>query len=187
MPNQHCGRGFTLPELVTSIAILAILVSVAAPSFTNLRLTTLADGTKNDFYALFNFARMSAIDRQSVVAVCPLTASGICSNNWTNEISVFEDINGNHEADSDEVILRTLEPGIDGWGTQKLPASRAYFEWNAIGTSNGTAGSVVICKPGGIKSGRALVVSFAGRVRTSHDYDGDGVHERIPGTPIDCS
>lgn len=180
------GQGFTLPELITTVAIAAIAISIAVPTFENVIIANKADQTRNDLFALFRFARAEAINRQSVVAVCPLQTSGNCDSNWNGQIGVFEDSNSNGQRDPQEELVRVIPLELDDWHISKLPASRPHFQWNALGTANGTAGSVTLCRPNWHQGGRAIVVSFAGRIRTSLDFDGNGIEERSPGAEISC-
>lgn len=80
MKNQH---GFTIIELVVTMIVVAILVSVAAPSFTNLiknnRLTTQA----NDFLSSITFARSEAIKRGDNVVITSKSGTGDWSGGWT--------------------------------------------------------------------------------------------------------
>src|SRR5688572_15495817 len=63
-------RGFTIVELMVTLAIAAILFTVAIPSFNGMiardRLRTQA----NEFVANLNIARSEAIRRNSTVAFC---------------------------------------------------------------------------------------------------------------------
>jgi type IV fimbrial biogenesis protein FimT len=64
------ARGFTLPELLVTIAVASILLGIAVPSFSGLivdnRLTTQA----NDLVSAINFARSEAIKRNRTVSLC---------------------------------------------------------------------------------------------------------------------
>jgi len=81
------NHGFTLIELMVSIAVLAIIAALAAPSFRaiieNNRLTSQA----NELVTALAFARSEAVRRRTPVTVCP----GSCAlgQAWTDGWSVF--------------------------------------------------------------------------------------------------
>lgn len=178
--------GFTLPELIVCVAITSIVLSFTLPSYNQIILSNSADKVKNDLIALMSFARLEAAHHQTTITVCPLDSSNNCGVDWSNYISVFIDENDNRQLDGTEIILRSINVSLSNWTLTKRPAGRPHFQFNQIGTSNGTAGSLEFCHPHLAEGGRAVVVSFAGRVRSSADFDGDGVDERSPGVPISC-
>lgn len=104
--------GFTLIELMISIAIVAILLAMAVPSFQSLlRSRELAAETGRVRTAL-SFARNEAITRKQHVVVCPSSTGTSCaaSNSWSSGWMIFVDINENglrSTTTSDgEIILR---------------------------------------------------------------------------------
>lgn len=65
------GRGFTLIELMISITVLAILVSVAAPSLSSLVRDQRVKTATFDVYAGLAYARSEAIKRNATVDITP--------------------------------------------------------------------------------------------------------------------
>lgn len=81
------SRGFTLVELAVTLAVLAILVTLAVPAFTALingnRLTAQA----NELVADIQAARSEAVKLNQRVTLCPSTDNATCSGtNWGNRI-----------------------------------------------------------------------------------------------------
>lgn len=80
-------RGFTLPELMTVIAVAAILMVVAVPSLLSfVRSDTLSTNANNLVFAL-NYSRNEAVKRDAVVSLCPSSDGASCqagSTSWAS-------------------------------------------------------------------------------------------------------
>lgn len=69
-------RGFTLIELIITIVIAAILITIAVPSFRKITLTNRLTTTANDVVGAITGARMEAIKRNATTQLCGNTANG---------------------------------------------------------------------------------------------------------------
>lgn len=82
---KKSSAGFTLIELMITLLVLAILLTVAIPSFRtfilNNRLSTDVDSLVN----ALNYTRGIALTNNSNVLICPFNAanSTACGNNWS--------------------------------------------------------------------------------------------------------
>lgn len=88
-PRQQvqAGGGYTLIELMVSIAILAVILGIAVPSFTDATLGSRLTSFANELAASTHQARAEAIKRNRRVELCvsanPDAASPTCaSGNW---------------------------------------------------------------------------------------------------------
>lgn len=79
-------RGFSMIELMVTVAVAAILLAVAVPNLRSfMRRNTIASET-NDLIGDLQFARSSAVNRRSLVAVCAKSTSAIsCAGTNTYE------------------------------------------------------------------------------------------------------
>nr|WP_279052249.1 GspH/FimT family pseudopilin [Acinetobacter tandoii] len=68
---MRTNRGFTLIELMVTIAVLAIIATMAAPSFGNLVVKQKLNGNARDFITTLNQAKSQAALLRTTVAVCP--------------------------------------------------------------------------------------------------------------------
>jgi len=71
--------GFTLVELMVSLAVLAILLALAVPSFQNATLGARLSGYANDLLASTQLARSEAIKRNAPVTLCRSTDGTTCA------------------------------------------------------------------------------------------------------------
>jgi type IV fimbrial biogenesis protein FimT len=69
------SRGFTLVELMVTIAVLAIVVGVAAPSLSSFIQSNRTTGNANAMVSALNFARSEAVSRAEEIRFCPVNAA----------------------------------------------------------------------------------------------------------------
>jgi type IV fimbrial biogenesis protein FimT len=102
--------GFTIMELMITVAVLAILMGIAVPSFSEMiRQNRLATQT-NDLLTATNFARSEAVKRGSRVTLCPANGND-CSGNsqWSGGWLVITDDGpnvGTLDAAAGEIVLQ---------------------------------------------------------------------------------
>ena len=82
---MHRPYGFTLVELMVTIAIFAILVTVAVPSFRLIIENNRVTAASNELVAAFNYARSEAVRRGLPASVCRL------GSDWSEGWEVVRD------------------------------------------------------------------------------------------------
>ena len=80
------SRGFTLIELMVTLAVVAVLLTLAAPSFLSFQRNSQLTSAANSFVAALSAARAEAMKRQLNAFVRP--ASG---DDWTQGWVVYVD------------------------------------------------------------------------------------------------
>ena len=76
------NRGFTLVELMVTLAVLAILLTLAVPSFNQATLGSKLNSMSNSFVASAQLARSEAIKRNAQVTMCASSNGTSCGGNW---------------------------------------------------------------------------------------------------------
>ena len=115
-------RGFTLIELIITVAIVVILLTVGVPSFQEMMRSNRAATHANEFLTALNFARSEAVKRGRNVSLCPSTDQATCTGgtNWAAGWIVFF-VND----DGDDEVLRVWE-ALSGNPTFTGPPTLGY-------------------------------------------------------------
>ncbi len=104
------GAGFTLVELMVTIAVLAILLAIGIPAFASLIAANRLTSATNELVASLQTARTEAIRRNARVTVCPAAPGATaCSGDWRDGWMAFVDPTpGNAPApeSANDILLR---------------------------------------------------------------------------------
>lgn len=84
LPSARKVLGFTLIELVVTVTIAMVLVSIAVPSFRTLTQNNRMTTQINDLIADLSYARSEAIKRRTNVSICTSSDGVTCTGgSWT--------------------------------------------------------------------------------------------------------
>jgi type IV fimbrial biogenesis protein FimT len=77
-------RGFTAVELMITVALLAVMATLAAPALQTLLQNNRAAAIANDLVSTIRLARSEAVTRAQQVTLCPTVDGTACANstNW---------------------------------------------------------------------------------------------------------
>ncbi len=181
--NIKRQRGVTLLEMMIVLAIVAIVMTVVAPSVNTILNKNSITAEINSISGAVQFGRFAAIDNNATVVICPSKNYESCTSTWNDPKIVFLDSNDNGARESDETLLVSTDPASSSNVITGPATSIKFFD---SGAANMLA-SIVICPTSKDKTlARALNVNLQGRVRVSKDSDNNGVHEDINGTELGC-
>ena len=168
-------RGFTIPELIITLGVAAIILSTAVPSVS----TTIKDNRLatrvNDMITDLHFARSEAAKRDVRVILCrrdPNASKPACGDDssnkytWTNGYLIFADdgnaTNSTYEEGSD-ILLRLGQPAPSGVKMLTNTPWNKYLEFNPNGSLHESGVAIMsICDDRDKEEGRQIVVSLSG-------------------------
>ena len=165
------ASGFTIIELMITLAVAAILAAIAAPSFTTIIQDNRLVTQINRLQATLSLARSEAVKRNNSVTTCPSSNGTACIGNWENGLIVFLDIDADGSIDAGDEILRVHGP-ITAANTLRFGRARVTYAGNALAT--GFNGTFTLCDGRGATSARGLITNNSGRPRLAIDSNADG-------------
>jgi general secretion pathway protein H len=155
-------RGFTLVELLFTLAILAIALSIAAPSFSELLRNQRASTAAQELRNAVDFARESAVHSGQPISIAAT------NGDWASGWEVFVDPANRGTHDAQQPPLAAHGP-LNGIVIRTDSTSRRYIHFIARGNAiqpNGALhfGTLTLC--GGGRTSHRIVFNKAGRIRT---------------------
>lgn len=172
--SRAANSGFGLIELIVTVSIVAILATIALPSFATVIRSNRVASQTNDLLNAINLARNEAITRTRGVTVCAAsTASGIpstCGTDWNLGWIVFLDTSAGDAAPAVGTVLKTWLPNANNRLT--TVGAQTYIRFTARGEAiaNPVAPVTFKLKPASNcaqQQQRAIVVSALGRTSST--------------------
>jgi len=178
--NYKSGFGFTLLELITTLAIGSITFGLAVPMMAGVINSNRSSGQINELRGALALTRTEAIKRNQHVVLCKSADGMTCSRigTWSVGWIVFLDLNHNRKRDDSEEIMLVhgkLSNGheLDYQGF----ASHHYVAYRPTGVTK-TNGTFTLCPANSPEHSKALILMKSGRVRLST--------KKADGNPLEC-
>jgi type IV fimbrial biogenesis protein FimT len=168
MQGISSNRGFSLFELVMTVALAALVLALGVPSFggivANNRLKVEVDAL---FHAV-HLARKSSIVRRRVVTLCPSPDGRSCEPglDWSKGWIMFVNTDRDQPAVRDENEPVLQHHPVDEQA--RIMSNRKSFSLRST-QQRATNGTLVFCDRSGRGTARALVVSYTGRPRVTRE------------------
>ncbi len=166
MKTRTRNRGITLVELMTTVSVAAVTLSLGVPAFTGVQASMLRTQASMEMIASFSLARSEAARRGVSVTVCPPNTDGTaCSSdhspNWASGWIVFTDPDEDRNIDSgtDEIVhTARLASGNISITSDSSIASGVLFSGSGFPDATG---SYTYCDA---DESRVLALSYIGRL-----------------------
>lgn len=164
-------RGFTLVELMVTLAVAIILLMVGMPMFSGVASNNRAAAQTRAFVTALAYARSEAVTRGTAVSMCPSSsaipdAAAVCGdeNDWGNGWLVFTDNGTVGTIDGSDERLRIWDPA----GAPVIDTSASLLRFNYLGSA-GSLQTFAMHQPGASSgANRCITLSFTGQIQTAN-------------------
>lgn len=165
------GRGFTLVELLVVLAVGAILLAIAIPSYAFLVNSSRLAAVTNDLVTALHLARSEAIKRRMRVTVCKtsnaMADTPVCDTtaSWQQGWLVFVDGGTKGVIDSGDALLR-VQDSLSAAVTITTSNFSSFVSYLPSGKSQGpnelANGALRVCVA---SARRDIIINNTGRIR----------------------
>lgn len=176
-------KGYTLIELLTTLGVATVLISVAMPGMQSFRMNSRQSGKVNELLSIMHLARNTAITSNTRVTLCSSSNGNSCESvAWDKGWIAFVDKDSDQNVDDDEAVIR-VGTGVDG-----VTISSGQYSDFLMYRPNGRAmgdvpsknsGQFTVCDRRGSQHAKAIVIDLSGRPRVV-DNDSYGISLSCP-------
>ena len=176
--------GFTLYELLTTLLIVGIVLSLGIPNMQSFRQNGRMTSAANDLHSSFHLARSEASRSKTNITICAsansMAAAPTCGGELEAGWIIFEDRNFDIAVNGDDAVLRRF-PAVTAGINIKTDGPDDYFMYAPTGLGREVIGKspvdvMVLCDErgnvrggGGKSTARVLVVTPLGRATVLAD------------------
>ena len=181
MKQYKKSTGFTLPELMITLGIIAIVLSTAVPGISSMIRDNALAKQLNTVITDIHYARTEAVKRDVRVILCrsasPNATSPSCGGTtqvWETGYIVFADDGNNnnsvYNAGTDTLLIRG-QPASSGIKMRTNSTWNNNLQFNPDGSTNesGSTASMALCDSRGSTNGRTIQVAANGVPRMYAD------------------
>lgn len=154
------NQGFSLLEVLGTLALLSLLASLGLPAFSHLIRDSRHASEAQQLLGLLQLARAEAQQRNRSVVLCKAGDSSGCRDegDWQQGLLIFVDEDGDSRLDAGEALLRAELPlSTRSEIVGNTPVARR-IRFNSLGRSS-VSGTLTIGSPGVQRDRRAIVLS----------------------------
>ena len=185
--NKRTQHGFTLYELLITVLIVGVVLTVGVPNMLAFTQNSRMTSTANDIHSAFHLARSESSRAKTNITVCAssnsMTAAADCTGTWDQGFIVFVDNDFDAVRDGGEALLREHPSAAEGVSFA-VADDATYFMFAATGLGRRDAGNnipvsqVIVCDERGtaeatadFSAARLFVATPVGRATIVRDFN----------------
>jgi len=152
--------GFTLIELMVTVVVASIVLTLGVPSFQSFFLNNRMSTQANDLVSSINLARSEAIKRAAQIKVCSSSNQASCGGSWTDGWIVIT---------ADDVELIRAYGALKG--SSVLTSTANDITYTSSGFLTGAQTTFTLCDSNESgELGREVIVTATGRPSNTTPY-----------------
>lgn len=146
--NKTTQHGFTLYELLITMLIVGIVLTVGVPNMLQFNQNGRMTSTANDLHSAFHLARSESGRAKTNITICAsansMAAAADCGGTWDQGYIVFVDTDGDiSRGGATETVLRANGPIAEGV-TLAVAADATYFSYSSTGLGRTIIGNPAV-------------------------------------------
>lgn len=173
MIDNEKSRGFTLPEILITIGMISIVLSLAVPSINSMIKDNQLVAHLNNVVTDIHYARSEAAKRDVRVIMCrsnttgaPVPSCGGSNFNWSDGYLIFAD-NGKYSNNvynnGTDILLRVVQPSQSNVKMRTNATWNNNLEFNSNGSTNESGIAIMsFCDSRGTEFGKQIKVNTNG-------------------------
>ena len=181
MKQYKNTRGFTLPELMITLGVIAIVLSTAVPGISSMLKDNSLANQLNSVVTDLHYARAEAAKRDVRVILCrsasPNATTPSCGGDtkiWESGYIIFADDGNNSNSvfnSATDTLLIRGQPATSGVRMRTNWTWNNNLQFNPDGSTNesGSTAVMAVCDDRGIENGRTIQVGANGVPRMYAD------------------
>jgi type IV fimbrial biogenesis protein FimT len=179
-------RGFTLYELLITVLIVGVILSLGVPNLREYRQNSRMTAAANDMLSAFHLARTEASRAKTNITICAsansMGAGADCNGTWDEGYIVFVDTNGDIARSGGTETVLLAQPAAPTGVSFAVADDATYFSYASTGLGRRSGSTpvsrIVMCDDrgnvtaaGGNSAARLLVATPLGRATILRDMD----------------
>jgi len=182
MPIRRNISGFSLLELMVTLSIGALIMTMAVPSFQNSINNQRMVSATNELVMSLTLAKSEAIKRVGYVSVCKSSDGATCTgddSSWNDGWIVFANAASANlgSVDAGDELIRVFPALSSRLAVTPLGNVDGFVSFRPSGTlgtnAANFAGTLTTCDDRGADYATGILLEPSGRWRISHDEDHD--------------
>lgn len=157
-------KGFTLIELMVTLVVLVVALSIGIPNFSTWIKNNRIDASTRTLASALQIARSEAVSRQSVITI----DSG---GDWANGLTIYTDVEatGNTDITAGDTLIKDLSFSMDGITVNSTDVNDfiSFTNTGRLSAADTSPLILTLCLTSGESDGTQITINTVGRTSIS--------------------